>query len=530
MSATLEATEEQLTPAQKQERQEAYKEAASQLATAIAMGFVPYLGQAIDLYDTIWSLVDLARAKTPEQKDDARFDTILAVVGWIPGPGDGVKKSLRIVNKHPERYAPVLFDLLREVLQICGIKTSPEALLDKVFNEAKIKADINEIQTSIRKSDLFKELPADLQRTVMDSIGWARDNAGLMVGVVQRRLAKWRRRKPNSTARGQTTGRKRTDEPAKKSGETGAEGKDRPRNGGAMQSVKGQIATASAELLDKALTGIVGEHIADYHCYETFRWGSGWSGHDQGDTGQWTNRPGRTVYGKLSRQTKLFKLDVAPNGKGIDAVWRADSHNGGKPYAIVEAKSSAAQPRPTKRPAKPGRKPSISGKLGVSNLMPKPEELLEPAVQPTGGGTGKGGSGKAGGGKASRGSGSGAPTTGKGAGKVDAGGPVVQMSHIWIEKNLRSAVGSIHFRDVGKKLPANGKNYSRHLFYVPIMTPSARQHAQALLSGTADKPSTHTDHKAQFHYDEAEVKKAVNKKKAALRAKHGNQPNLTHEP
>ncbi|KPY88673.1 hypothetical protein ALO36_04251, partial [Pseudomonas syringae pv. tomato] len=52
--------------------------------------------------------------------------SVNAVIGWIPGPDDGLKKSLRIVNKDPERYAPVLFDLLRFVLQECGIKTSPE--------------------------------------------------------------------------------------------------------------------------------------------------------------------------------------------------------------------------------------------------------------------------------------------------------------------------------------------------------------------------------------------------------------------
>lgn len=522
MSATTEAVEETLTPAQKQERQEAYKEAAAELATAIAMGFVPYLGQAIDLYDTIWSLVDLARAKTPEQKDDARFDTILAVIGWIPGPGDGVKKSLRIVNKNPDRYAPVLFDLLREVLQTCGIKTNPEALLDKMFNEAKIKADISEIQTSIKRSDLFKDLPTDLQRTVMDSLDWTKANAALMTGVVQRRLAKWRRRKPNSTARGQTAGRKRTDEPDSKNGDTGSDGKDRPRDGGAMQSVKGQIATASAEMMDKALTGIVGEHIADYHCYETFKWGKGWAGHDKGDAGQWVNKPTRMVPGKLSRQTKLFKLGLTPNGTGIDAVWRADSHNGDKPYAIVEAKSSAAQPKPARRPAKPGRKPSITGRLGVSNLMPKPEDLLEPAIESAGGrgagktGGGKGGAGKAGTGQAASGAARGSTGTG-------ADGPIVQMSEQWIRKNLPGAVGLLIVNDV--KL----KGYSRHLFYVPISTPSAAQHAQTLLSGSASTASTHTNHHVQLHYDETEVKAAVNKKKARLRSKHGNQPNLKHE-
>lgn len=525
MSTTADATEEQLSPQEADDRKAAYAEVAGQLATSIAMGVVPYLGQAIDLYDTIWALVDLGRAETPEQKDNARFDTILAVIGWVPGLGDGVKKSLRVVNKNPDRYAPVLFDLLREVLVICKIKTSPEALLDQLFNEAGIKQNLGEIQTSIKNSDLFKELPQVLQQAVMDSLQWTTANVGLMVGVVQRRLTKWKRHKPNSSASGEAHGRKRADEPGKRDANTGAQGAERKKDGAPQESVKGQIATASAELLDKGLTGIVGEHIADYHCYETFKWGSGWDGHDKGEEGNWATPPGKNVPGKLSNRGKLFRLSFTPHGTGIDAVWRADSHNGGKPYAIVEAKASAVQPKPAKRSARPGRKPAITSKLGVSNPMPKPEELLEPAIEPAGGAGGKAGGGKSGGGK--RGGGKATPGasagSGKNAGKNKPGGPLVQMSRQWIGENIERAVGSALANDISLR------GYSRHLFYVPLMTPAAAQHAQALATGTAADPSTHANHTVQFHYDEAEVKAAVNKKKARLSADHGNLPNLRNE-
>jgi hypothetical protein len=36
----------------------------------------------------------------------------------------------------------------------------------------------------------------------------------------------------------------------------------------------------------------------------------------------------------------LYKLTDGANGTGIDSVWRAEGHNDGKPYAIVEAKAS----------------------------------------------------------------------------------------------------------------------------------------------------------------------------------------------
>lgn len=89
----------------------AYKDAAIEVAKGIAMGAVPILGQAIDAYDTIESCIVLYNAETPDAKEQAEFDLVLALIGWIPGPGDGVKRSFRLVNREPERYAPVLFDL-----------------------------------------------------------------------------------------------------------------------------------------------------------------------------------------------------------------------------------------------------------------------------------------------------------------------------------------------------------------------------------------------------------------------------------
>ncbi|NAT39001.1 hypothetical protein CU661_18485, partial [Pseudomonas syringae pv. actinidifoliorum] len=91
-----------------EDRSDAYQEAAVELAKGIALGAVPFLGQAIDAYDTIESSIVLYNAESTGGKEDAQFDLLMAIIGWIPGPGDGLKKSLRIVNKDPERYAPVL--------------------------------------------------------------------------------------------------------------------------------------------------------------------------------------------------------------------------------------------------------------------------------------------------------------------------------------------------------------------------------------------------------------------------------------
>ena len=141
------------------DQQAAYREAAVELGKGIALGLVPFLGQAIDAYDTIESSIALYQAKSAEDTEDTQFDFLLALIGWIPGPGDGVKKSLRIVNRDPERFAPVLYDLLRFVLQECGIKTSPETLLEEIFNAGQLREQIDTIRQGVENSSVYSSLP-----------------------------------------------------------------------------------------------------------------------------------------------------------------------------------------------------------------------------------------------------------------------------------------------------------------------------------------------------------------------------------
>lgn len=186
--------------AEETDRKAAYKEAAVELAKGIAMGAVPFLGQAIDAYDTVESSITLYNAESAEGKEDAKFDLLMAVIGWIPGPGDGLKKSMRIVNRDPQRFAPVLFDLLRFVLQECGIKTSPEELLKQVFNASKLSAELDSIISAVKGSSTFQSLPNWAQSVVVTVLATARDNMPEMLGIVERRLVKWKGMQRNSSA------------------------------------------------------------------------------------------------------------------------------------------------------------------------------------------------------------------------------------------------------------------------------------------------------------------------------------------
>lgn len=518
-------------------RSEAYKEAAVELGKGIAIGLVPFLGQAIDAYDTVESAISLYNAKKTEEKENAQFDMLLAIIGWIPGPGDGVKKSLRIVNKNPERFAPVLYDLLRFVLQECGIHTSPEALLEEIFNASKLRAELDTIIEGVKNSSVFDSLPSAMQSVVLTSLQSARNGLPVMVGIVEKRLKKWKKHQPNSSANRSPAGRAKDNQPGAQ--DAGTQGRDRAAHGAANESVREQAATMAVHELTNDMVGISGEHIADYVCAYTFKWGEKWKGHDDGAQGKWTGGlPGKTTLGKLSKGGNpksshvLYRLADGPNGTGIDAVWRAEGRNGGKPYAIVEAKSSRDEDAP-KFLRKPGntRKPSITSTLGV-NAIADPSELIEP-LEPEE-------SGKA---NEASSTGAGMRRNGK-KGKIGRNGPIkkaesnpksakpesladikVQMSHEWIIDNIKKAVSDEIADEIRLK---HKKVYSRHLFFSPHYHDSGSPKTHMLAKQQGSNAETHFDHDA-FHYDEDKVKKAVNKRKASLRKKYGNLPSLKEE-
>ncbi|MCF5030454.1 hypothetical protein [Pseudomonas syringae] len=507
-----------------EDRSDAYQEAAVELAKGIALGAVPFLGQAINAYDTIESSIVLYNAESTGGKEDAQFDLLMAIIGWIPGPGDGLKKSLRIVNKDPERYAPVLFDLLRFVLQECGIKTSPEELLKQVFNAGKLTADVDQIITGVKGSSTFQNLPNWAKTSVVTVLAASRDNMPAIVGIVEKRLMKWKGMQRNSSAASSGSNHpKRAEKPGKKDAAVAAQGKEGASSTHSNQVEASRIGLQSpSSILNEGL-GVSGEHIADYICAVEFGWGKDWDGHDKGSDGKWLEGlPSASKMGKLSAggspkaKHVLYKLTDGANGTGIDAVWRADpASNVGKKFAIVEAKASKDEDAPKfmRRPNNT-RKPGIGSKLGVSGLA-DPSDLIEPVEgNETTSGTGKA--------KVSTGKNNPA-TTQKGVRSSKKNRKVlVQMSSEWIGENLGKAVSSLTLR------AQITNSYSRHLFYTPLYHASAspKEHASARLNGT--DASTHQNHKA-FHYSEREVKGFVNKRKRSLAKKYGSQQTLKVE-
>lgn len=417
----------------------------------------------------------------------------------------------------------MLFDLLRFVLDKCGIETSPEELLAQIFDANRLKAEIGDIRKKLENSRVFKKLPEMVQTIVLSILKSAENTMPELVAIVAGRIAKWKRLQHKSSAAAPAGGKSKGAQPGAKDPSVSVDGKNNDTKVSNGKSVSTQLATQAVPEITNELLGVSGEHIADYICArdKRFGWGMDWNGHDMGDTGKWLRgKPGRNVFGKLSQGGDLFKLIDGPNGTGIDSVWRAHNEtNGGKQYAIVEAKASRDEDAPKFfRKLNNTRKPSIGGKLGVSG-RPDPFELTEPMEEDTPQESSPrsnkvGGKQKS---KTNSGSKTKTPKDTKSANSAQAGGPLVQMSEQWIEKNLKKAVG----KALAKEIIMIG--YSRQLFYSPKYHPCAATHIEARLSSAPD--SAHANHDA-FHYKDSEVIAAVNKRKKSLRKKYGNLPNL----
>jgi hypothetical protein len=510
-----------------EDKQAAYQEALTELAKGIALGAVPFLGQAIDAYDTVESSIVLYNAESADGKENAQFDLLMAIIGWVPGPGDGLKKSLRIVNRDPQRYAPVLFDLLRFVLQECGIKTSPEELLAQIFNAGALRTEVDEIIKGVKSSSAFNSLPAWMQTAVLTVLATSRDNMPLLLGIVEKRLTKWKRMQRNSAAASGGRGTSQGPVPAAKDRQIASDGKDGASQTHSNKVDNSSLGTQALSSLTNEGLGVSGEHIADYICAEEFGWGKDWDGHDKGVEGQWLEgKPSTSKMGKLSKGGSpksphvLYKLTDGANGTGIDAVWRADpATNGGKKFAIVEAKASKDEDAPKfMRRVNNTRKPSITSKLGVSGIA-DPSELLEPREEDvTSNPSSKKKKHKSAGKLSTTSS---TPQASNQTARANKSNRIlVQMSKEWIYENLTKSFSRNTYQIILT-------SYNRHLFFSPLYHPSGspKRHAEAKLSG---QKNDHTEHDA-FHYDDTEVTRAVNKKKKSLIARHGKLTTLAIE-
>ena len=410
------------------------------------IGCVPILGQIVDARDIIKGLVEVAAAPASPL---AWFNLITALIGLVPGGGDAAKRSMRAIKSGAVRPDELL-DMIRRLY-----KGDPEKVLRDVLDLGKLRKLLNDMLDNPR---LVNQLSPDLKRRVDD----IQRNLNKQFDAFKREIDDWLAKGRKTSAPGGTA-KAGAGAPAKKPATRAEAGTRGTKGQGDAASTGTPNAATQKTQRFKSLTnkvlGVLGEHMADYHCQDAKGWGKPMRHDDNGVNAAKLNDGGHLV--------QLWPC--IPRGRGIDAVWKT---NGARPYAVIEAKASYD---PTK---------------GLASLLGEAGDKTESSA----------GSPAAAGGRRGR---SGAKGNGGGAGTArQANGKVTQMSHAWIRgKRLDRAVRSEPLAQTIRT-----KGYSRHVQFFSI--PQAMAHAEALIRLGAQQTAqsgTHASHKVTREWGDSDI-------------------------
>ncbi|MBB2917171.1 hypothetical protein [Cupriavidus alkaliphilus] len=411
------------------------------------IGCVPVLGQVIDARDIIKGLVEVSGAPASPA---AWFNLITALIGVVPGGGDATKRSLRAI-KSGTASIDSLLDLMRKF----G-KGDPEKFLREMMDPSKLQKLLDDM---LNNPALRRQLSPSSQRQ-LDSI---RNNLTKQFGAFKREIDGWLTRGRKTSAEAPAIKPNKTTPPAKPRTEakggtkTKADANDATHTN---QTKSSELARRTLGQLKQKALGVLGEHMADYHCQEVKCWGER-AKHDNGKKNQ----------AKLNDGSELVQLwPLKVRGRGIDAVWKSNGH---KPYAIIEAKASYD---PTKTLA----------------------SLLRDLSDKTGKDAESSSSSRSGRRQSKQ------PAPGSGAAAATAQAPSrTPMSKYWIEHRIANAVRSpLLARTIILK------GYTRHVLFFSV--PQAVSHAQSLLMHLADKKvdvSMHSGHQATREWTDNQIQK-----------------------
>ncbi|MCA6216262.1 hypothetical protein KGA65_06885 [Ideonella sp. B7] len=412
------------------------------------IGCVPILGQVVDARDIIKGLVDVSGAPASPL---AWFNLITALIGLIPGGGDAAKRALRSVKAG----ATQVDDLLAMIRRI--YKGDPEALLRKVLDLSTLRKSLDDI---LADSRLTSRLSPELKQ----SVEGIRTNLAKQFDSFKKEVDGWLAKGRKTSADGPPAAKAPTGTPAAKP-ETHAKAgtqEKAPHSDPAQPQTPNaaQQRTARFKTLANKFLGVMGEHMADYHCQDTKGWGSK-TAHDGGGIN----------LAKLNDGGHLVQLwPTLVRGRGIDAVWKTTGAT--KPYAIIEAKASYD---PTK---------SLKALLGEAGDKTERQGGNSGGLQRRSGTGGKSASG---------------PDTIR-----QTNGKVTQMGHGWIQRRLPKATGELEAKKVGKA------DYTRHVLFFSI--PQAVAHAEALIKLIAKQDVSadfHAAHEVTREWGDAAIDKVV---------------------
>lgn len=423
------------------------------------IGCVPILGQIVDARDIIKGLIEVSGAPASPL---AWFNLITALIGLIPGGGDAAKRSLRAVKSGAANIDDLL-DMIRRLY-----KGDPEKLLKDVLDLGPLKKKLDDI---LSNPNLLSRVTPEVRKSIDEIRSGLAKQFDAFKKEIDDWLAKGRKTSADTGPAAKTapgTPPAKPDTNAK----AGSQGKGQHANDASPNTpTHATQKTARFKQLSQKVAGVMGEHMADFHCQDIKGWGSPKAAHDKSQYNP----------AKLNDEGRLVNLwPPIPRGRGIDAVWKS---NGPKPYAVIEAKASYD---PTKGIA------ALLGEAGDKN------EKGGASTSPSGRRTGRSGS---------KGSGSSSNSDGR-----QTNGNVTQMSHGWIQHRMQKAIGASSpdwptLRDRRERV------YTRHVLFFSI--PQAVAHAEALIMLTAGQKvedAFHAAHEVTREWGDDAIEKVVDKR------------------
>ncbi|ULJ62275.1 hypothetical protein MIS46_09980 [Wielerella bovis] len=376
------------------EFEDKWRESSAAIIVRGLIGIIPGIDQVLDIQDTI-GLIYRFEKKNWQLTTDDYADLAFATIGWFPSLGSPVKAALKPIWKNRRNAARGVRNGVAMLERSLGYKHGAyiRTMRDFVKNIqkwnqainnaiAKMREAINvylQILHSVAKGSLTfrpieswkwtytihfpnslvnlakQQIPAtqQFQRIMADAIRQGSETVrlflqellgehALVVADAERGAASHTRKNQNYRPIAMAMATQKADNQRdKRSASLGKNPQPTMKNGQPVQNVatnKGgrshAVQKTGEGLVGNALTGIVGEHMADY-----------WMAKQLGLNP--SHDSGKAVLGglrKLNYGGKLYQLHVpSANPKGIDSLWKVDGKIGGKPYCIVEAKASATE-------------------------------------------------------------------------------------------------------------------------------------------------------------------------------------------
>lgn len=378
------------------EFEDKWRESSAAIIVRGLIGIIPGIDQVLDIQDTIGLIYRFEKKNWQLTKDDYA-DLEFATIGWFPSLGSPVKAALKPIWKNRRDVARGVRNGVAMLERNLGHKLGAyiRTMRDYVKNIQKWNQAINnaiekmgeainvylQILHSVARGYLTfrpieswkwthytihfpnplvnlakQQIPAtqQFQRIMADAIRQGSETVRLflqellgehalvVVAAVQGATSHTHKNQNHRPMAMAMANQQANNQRAEKGGSLGKNPQPTMQNGQPVQNVgtnKSRTAHAVQRtgegLIGNALTGLVGEHMADYWIWQKL--GGSMSEHDYG-------RKSRTQDGchKLNANGQLYQLHIlSANPKGIDSLWFVNGKIAGKPYCIVEAKASA---------------------------------------------------------------------------------------------------------------------------------------------------------------------------------------------